>query len=145
MAEVVVLSDRNLRQEIWSGTHTLYADEPADIGGDGTGPSPYELLLAALGACTSMTLLLYAKRKEWPLERVEIRLRHSRAHRQDCDDCEKSEAFLDHIEKDIVVGGPLSDEQVQRLGEIAERCPVNQTLHRSVTTHQEIRRADEAA
>ena len=144
MAEVVVLSDRNLRQEIWSGTNTFYADEPAEVGGDGTAPGPYELLLGALGACTSMTLLLYARRKEWPLERVEIRLRHSRVHQQDCVDCEKSEPFLDHIEKEIVGGGPLSEEQVQRLGEIAERCPVNQTLHRSVTTHQEIRRAAEA-
>ena len=145
MAEVVVSSDKNLRQEIWAGRHTLVADEPRDVGGDDTGPGPYELLLAALGACTSMTLLLYARRKEWPLERVEIRLRHDRIHAQDCADCEQREGYLDHVEKQIVVSGPLSPQQVTRLGEIAEKCPVNVTRHQSVHTSMTIRAAGEPA
>lgn len=141
MTQVVVSSDRNLRQEIWAGRHSLAADEPQDVGGDDSAPTPYELLLAALGACTSMTLQMYARRKQWPLEAVEIRLEHARIHARDCADCEQRDAYLDHIDKQIVVSGPLSEEQVQRLGEIAEKCPVNRTLHQSVHTSQSIRLA----
>jgi putative redox protein len=141
VTQVVVTSDGNLRQEIWAGKHTLAADEPVEAGGDDTGPSPYELLLAALGACTSMTLLLYARRKGMPLEHVEVRLHHQRIHAQDCAECEQKEGYLDHVDKEIVVSGPLAEEQVRRLGEIAEKCPVNRTLHASVHTTQKIRLA----
>lgn len=141
MTQVVVSSDRNLRQEIWAGRHTLAADEPLDLGGDDSAPTPYELLLAALGACTSMTLQLYARRKRWPLETVEVRLQHQRIHARDCADCEQKDAYLDHIDKQIVVSGPLTEEQVGRLAEIAEKCPVNRTLHQSVHTSQTIRLA----
>jgi uncharacterized OsmC-like protein len=144
MAEVVVSSDGNLRQEIWARTHTLAADEPQDLGGDDTGPTPYELLLAALGACTAITLMMYARRKQWPLENVEVRLRHARIHARDCEECEQKEGFLDQVDKEIVVSGALSEEQVRRLGEIAERCPVNRTLHAPVRTTQQIRLAGEA-
>jgi putative redox protein len=140
--EVVVSSSEGLRQEAWAGQHTLTVDEPVEVGGSDAGPTPYELLLAALGACTSMTLRMYADRKQWPLEQVEVRLRHSRIHRQDCADCEVKEGYLDHVEKEIVVAGALSPEQVQRLGEIAELCPVNRTLHAAVRTSQTIRLAD---
>src|SRR5437016_11392381 len=128
MAEVIVRSLGNLRQEIAAGPHTIFADEPSAEGGDDSGPSPYELLLGALGACTSMTLLLYARRKGWPLEQVEVRLRHQRIHAEDCADCETKEGWLDAIDKEIIVAGNLSPEQQERLGEIAHRCPVNQTL-----------------
>lgn len=139
MSIVLVSSDKNLRQEIFARSHEFAADEPLEVGGDDTGPTPYELLLAALGACTSMTLFIYARRKEWPLENVEVRLEHSRVHARDCTDCEQKEGYLDHIDKQIVVHGALSAEQVERLGQIAEMCPVNKTLHASVHTSQQIR------
>jgi len=139
--EVVVSSCDGFRQEVWAGEHTLVVDEPTALGGGGSGLNPYELILAALGACTSMTIRLYAQRKAWPLEHVEVRLHHSRIHAQDCADCLKQEGYLDHVEKEIVVGGPLTEAQVARLGEIAERCPVNVTLHAAVRTKQTIRLA----
>jgi putative redox protein len=142
MPEVVVSSLGNLRQEIWAGGSTLTADEPQALGGSDAGPTPYELLLGALGACTSMTLLLYARHKGWPLEQVEVRLRHQRIHAQDCADCETKEGWLDAIEKEIVVAGDLTSEQQERLGEIAHRCPVNQTLLHEVKITQTLRRAD---
>ena len=142
--EVVVSSCEGLRQEVWAGEHSLAVDEPAALGGTNAGPTPYELILAALGACTSMTVRLYADRKGWPLEHVEVRLQHSRIHAKDCAECEEREGYLDHVEKQIVVDGPLSGEQVTRLGEIAERCPVNLTLQRTVHTTQTIRLATRA-
>ncbi|MFN3649382.1 MAG: OsmC family protein [Armatimonadota bacterium] len=141
MTQVVVISDRNFRQEIWAGDHTLVADEPRELGGDDTGATPYELLLAALGACTSITLLMYARRKGWELQAVEIRLRHNRVHAKDCAECEEKDSYLDRIEKEIAVSGNLSPEQVERLAEIAEKCPVNRTLRASIVTKQEIRLA----
>jgi putative redox protein len=141
MAEVIVSSIGNLKQEIWFGRHTLVADEPVDAGGEDAGPTPYELLLGALGSCTAMTLQLYARRKEWPLAGVEVRLRHQRIHAQDCAECETKEGYLDAIDKEIVVAGDLSPEQVQRLGEIAERCPVNRTLLSEIHITQAVRRA----
>jgi putative redox protein len=128
MADVIVRSMDNLRQEIAAGPHTLYADEPADSGGDASGPDPYELLLAALGACTSMTLTLYARRKRWPLEGVEVRLSHRRDYAQDCADCADKTARIDVIERRITLRGDLDESQRARLLEIAEKCPVHRTL-----------------
>src|SRR5918911_4999105 len=101
MAEVIVHSLGALRQQIDAGSHTLYADEPVDAGGDNAGPNPYELLLAALGACTSMTLLLYSRRKGWPLEDVEVRLSHRRDYARDCEDCDAKPVQIDLIERRI--------------------------------------------
>lgn len=115
-------------QEIVSGTHRLRADEPASAGGSDTGPDPYALLLAALGACTSMTISLYARRKQWPLERVRIRLRHSKIHARDCADCETQVGMLDRIEREIELAGALDDAQRGKLREIADKCPVHRTL-----------------
>src|ERR1700726_907973 len=114
-------------QQITAGHHRLVADEPQPIGDD-TGPTPYDLLLAGLGACTSMTVRMYADRKRWPLERVRVTLRHSRIHAKDCADCETSAAWIDHIDCDLELIGDLDDTQRQRLLHIAERCPVHQTL-----------------
>ena len=114
-------------QQITAGHHRLVADEPQPIGDD-TGPTPYDLLLAALGACTSMTVRMYANRKGWPLERVRVTLRHSRIHAQDCADCETRIGWIDHIDREIDLEGDLDDTQRQRLLDIAERCPVHQTL-----------------
>jgi putative redox protein len=114
-------------QEITAGHHRLVSDEPRPIGDD-TGPTPYDLVLAGLGACTSMTVRMYADRKGWPLERVRVTLRHSRIHAKDCADCETSTGFVEHIDRDIELSGDLDDSQRQRLLNIAERCPVHQTL-----------------
>ena len=126
---VVVMGDaRGLAQQIVVGTHRIAADEPTSAGGTDSGPNPYNLLLAALGSCTSMTVTLYARRKQWPLQGVTVRLRHSRVHASDCASCDTQEGWLDRIERDVVFAGPLSDEQRSRLLEIANRCPVHRTL-----------------
>ena len=114
-------------QQIAAGHHRLVADEPRPIGDD-IGPTPYDLLLAGLGACTSMTVRMYADRKRWPLERIRVTLRHSRIHANDCADCETSTAWIDHIDRDVELTGDLDDTQRQRLLHIAEGCAVHQTL-----------------
>lgn len=113
---------------ITAGPHRLRADEPEAAGGTDTGPSPYQLLLAALGACTSMTLRLYADHKGWPLERVAVRLQHGKVHAADCAECETRDGKVDRIERVIEVTGPLAPDQRARLLEIADRCPVHRTL-----------------
>lgn len=128
MAEVVVSSVAYLKQEISAGNHTLFADEPVATGGTDSGPDPYSLLLAALGACTAMTLQMYARRKQWPLERVEVSLRHSRIHAKDCEECESQEGKIERIDRYISLTGPLDEGQKNRLMEIAKRCPVHKTL-----------------
>lgn len=115
-------------QAIEIGKHQLTGDEPLGLGGTDTGPDPYGFLLAALGSCTSMTLSLYARKREWPLESVAVRLRHSKVHAQDCTDCEHKPAKLDRIEREIELVGSLSEEQRSTLLAIADRCPVHRTL-----------------
>jgi putative redox protein len=137
VTDVIVRSSQaGLTQAIEVGKHRLVVDEPVDSGGADLGPNPYELLLAALGACTSMTVRLYARRKGWPLENVEVRLRHSRIHADDCVNCETQDVFLDKITKEIAFHGPLDAEQRQRLLAIAERCPVQRTLQREIRIEQ---------
>jgi uncharacterized OsmC-like protein len=128
MAEVIVRSLDNLRQEIAAGPHTLFADEPASAAGADAAPDPYELLLSALGACTSMTLLLSARRKRWPLDGDEVRLSHRREYARDCEECEEHPVQLDLIERWITLRGALDAAQRARLLEIAARCPVHRTL-----------------
>ena len=111
-----------------AGRHRLAADEPQHLGGTDTGPTPYDYLLAALGACTAMTLRLYASRKKLPLETVSVKLRHQRLHAQDCADCESDSGQISELQRDIHLAGDLSDEQRQRLLEIADKCPVHRTL-----------------
>ena len=129
MREVVVHGDATgFAQQILAGSHALTADEPTESGGTDIGPSPYDLLLAALGACTSMTVGMYARRKAWPLESVTVRLRHSRIYAADCANCETQEGMLDRIERDVQFIGALTDEQRAKLLEISNKCPVHRTL-----------------
>jgi len=121
-----------LGQLIDDGRHRLPADEPLASGGTDSGPNPYELLLAALGACTSMTLRLYAERKQWPLEHIAVRLRHEKIYAKDCADCETKEGKVDRIERHIEMKGALDESQRARLMEIADRCPVHRTLHSEI-------------
>ena len=125
---VVSGSANGFAQTITVGNHQLTADEPIGVGGTDTGPGPYDLLLAALGACTSMTVALYARRKQWPLEAVTVRLRHSKVHAQDCEDCETRTVMLDQIVREVEVQGLLDDAQRVKLLEIADKCPVHRTL-----------------
>ena len=119
---------RSFAQEIIAGAHHLRSDEPASAGGSDTGATPYDLLLAALGSCTSMTVAMYARRKRWPLERVTVRLRHSRVHAEDCAACDTEASKLTVIDREIELDGALGDEQRSRLLAIANRCPVHRTL-----------------
>lgn len=122
-----------LEQDIEAGQHRLIADEPPEAGGGDAGPDPYAYLLAALGACTTMTLRLYADHKKWPLEQASVRLNHRKVHAKDCEDCETRDGKIDWIERSLVLkGSRLSSDQRRRLVEIAERCPVHRTLHSEV-------------
>lgn len=120
------------RTEIVAGGHALTADEPREVGGTGTGPTPYDLLAASLGACTAMTLRMYADRKGWPLESVRVHLRHRKVHLEDDRNCESEAAKMDELSRTLEVEGPLDAGQRQRLAEIAERCPVHRTLDAGV-------------
>lgn len=128
MTRVQVLHLENLQHEATSGLHSIVLDEPKEVGGDGTGMNPYEVLLSALGGCIAMTLRLYARRKGWKLEDVRVTLAHDKVHAIDCEDCDHEEGLLDVIRKKVEVTGDLTDEQVARLQEIAGRCPVHRTL-----------------
>ena len=120
------------QQEIITGEHRLLADEPVKAGGLDSGPGPYDLLLAALGACTSMTVRLYADHKQIPLVRTQVRLRHEKIYATDCAECETKDGKIDHIDRVITFEGDLDAEQRARLLEIADKCPVHRTLKSEV-------------
>jgi putative redox protein len=125
-------------QEITIGPHRLAGDEPIAAGGTDQGPNPYDLLLAALGSCTSMTVTFHARRKQWPLEAVTVRLRHARIHATDCAECETREGMIDRIEVEIDLAGPLMEAQRARLLEIAGRCPVHRTLTSEINIQMQL-------
>ena len=128
---VVLVEEKNQRftQHVYSDSHHWLADEPLSVGGDNKGPDPYEHLLAALGTCTSMTIRMYANRKKWPVDKIFVRLEHYRTHSEDCDHCDQPNQQIDVIERKIQFSGDLSEEQTNRLLEIADKCPVHKTLH----------------
>lgn len=129
MSEVVVTSQKNLQHEVRYGVEQAFiTDEPRAAGGDDAGPDPYTLILGALGSCISMTVQLYARRKQWPVESVTVRLRQNRIHARDCQDCTDQEGFIHRIERSVSVTGDLSHDQHARLQEIAHKCPVHKTL-----------------
>ncbi len=128
-ADVVVHGNASgFLQEIDSGGHSLRADEPVSAGGTAAAPNPYDYVLSGLGACTSMTVGLYARRKQIPLENITVSLRHSRVHARDCAECETKEGMLDRIDVEVDLTGPLTPEQRAKLIEIAGKCPVHRTL-----------------
>ena len=129
---VTRIGKNGYRTEIMAGGHRLVADEPAEVGGTDSGPTPYDLLVAGLGTCTAMTLRMYADRKGWPLAAVTVSLSHRKVHAVDCESCATEKGKLDQIERQIEILGPLDADQRQRLMEIADRCPVHRTLHSEI-------------
>lgn len=127
-----VRTESGLRTEIMANGFPIVADEPENVGGTNQGPTPYDLLTASLGACTSMTLRMYANRKKWPLDAVSVHLKYRKIHARDCEHCETEEGKIDHIEREITLEGNLEEEQRDRLLEIANRCPVHRTLHSEI-------------
>ncbi len=132
LVTVMETREGKFTQEVRIGRHRLRADEPADAGGTDTGPPPYDYLLAGLGACTSMTIRLYADLKKLPLEKVTVRLRHGKVHAQDCAECETKEGKIDRIDREIELAGSLDEGQRAKLLEIANKCPVHRTLHSEI-------------
>lgn len=131
--EVIVRGgERGFVTEITARGHKLIADEPAAVGGSDMGPTPYDYLLASLGACTAMTLRIYADRRGWPLQGVTVRLWQSRVYEKDCEECEAKKVGIDQVEREIDLSGPLTEEQREGLLQIADRCPVGQTLARGI-------------
>ena len=121
--------------EIKAGKHQLIADEPESVGGNDYGPTPYGLLLSSLGACTSMTLRMYADRKNWDLQEVNVHLNHDKIHSEDCEQCEQQTAKIDRIERVIELKGNLDEKQRARLLQIADKCPVHKTLHNQISVN----------
>lgn len=138
MNDVIVTSISNLKNEVrYEGGHSLVTDEPVEAGGENAGPDPYTLLLGALGSCISMTVTLYARRKNWPLERVIVRLRQNRIHASDCQECSHTtEGYVHRIERSVTFEGDLSEEQRARLQEIAHKCPVHKTLTSEIVINE---------
>jgi len=126
--KVTVRYIENLQHQVIALPHSFIVDEPVEDEGDGLGPNPYDLLLSALGACTAMTLIMYAERKKIPVESVSVELDHERIYRQDCKDCSEEEKRVEKISRRITVGGAISDEEKGKLLEIARKCPVHRTI-----------------
>jgi len=131
---------KSFLQNVTVDSHQFQADEPANVGGGGAAPDPYDYLLAGLGACTSMTVGLYARKRKWPLEDITVSLRHSRIHAKDCEDCETKDGMLHQIEVQLAMTGPLTAEQHTALMVVAGKCPVHQAL----TSEIKIRLSDAA-
>ncbi|CAN5262485.1 bifunctional alpha/beta hydrolase/OsmC family protein [soil metagenome] len=135
---VAQLGDTGFTTHLKAGNHRFIADEPLSFGGNDFGPSPYDLLSAGLAACTSMTIQMYARRKNWKIDNVETHVNHSKLHALDCEDCTNTTAKIDHFERRIIITGKLEESQLNRLLQIADKCPVHKTLHAEVKISSEI-------
>ena len=142
--DVVTRTEGTYRTAIQAGRHALVGDEPESVGGDDDGPTPYGFLLSALGSCTGMTLRMYADRKEWPLDETIVRLSHEKVHAEDCENCDTEQRQVDRITREIEIRGRLSDDQRERLFEIANKCPVHRTLLGDVDVRSSLRSRDDA-
>ena len=142
--DVVTRTEGTYRTAIHAGRHALVGDEPESVGGDDDGPTPYGFLLSALGSCTGMTLRMYADRKEWPLDETIVRLSHEKVHAEDCENCDTEQGQVDRITREIEIRGRLSDDQRERLFEIANKCPVHRTLLGDVDVRSSLRSRDDA-
>ena len=131
--------DETFTTTLTAGDHELIADKPESVdGGNDRGPDPYDYLLMSLGSCTVMTIKMYVRRKDWPLEDVYMELRHSKRHDEDCDNCEDPDSKIDVIEKEVIVEGDLSDEQIDKILDISKKCPVHRTLIGDMTIESSI-------
>jgi len=145
MPVVAHIANEGYTTQIRAGDHPVTADEPESVGGNNYGPSPYELLSAALGACTAMTMKMYAERKKWDLQHAYVHLRHGKVHATDCAECEeKGSGKIDRFERLIELHGDLDDTQRKRLMEIADKCPVHRTLHGSVQVVTWLKKVEES-
>ncbi len=142
---VVVRTEDSYTSQVLASGHGLLLDEPLAVGGNNLGPTPYDYLLAALGGCTGITLRMYADRKGWPLDAVEVHLRHAKIHAQDCESCENADGRIDQITRELKLEGDLQPEERQRLMEIAEKCPVHRTLHNEINVVTDLISAADAA
>lgn len=140
MARVSVESIKNVQVRVTAEDHVWIADEPPGVG-DGAGPAPYDLLLGALGSCMTMTLLLYARRKEWALERVEVDIQHDRIHADDAAMVEEAGGLVERFQIELVLHGDLDDAQIARLSDISTRCPMRKTLAATHVFAESVRRA----
>jgi putative redox protein len=139
MATVTADLTTGFAVELRAGDHTWVADEPTDMGGSDTGPSPYELLLSAVASCTCITISMYCQRKGWALDSVSARYEHDRVHPDDCNDCEDhASGYIDRVRSEIFIEGDFDDAQRARLSEIARRCPVHKTIDLGVTFTTEL-------
>ena len=136
---LVRIGKTGYQTEILVRGHRLIADEPIADGGADTGPTPYDYLVSALGACTAMTLRMYADRKKWPVDAVAVRLKHEKIHAADCRECETRNRKIDHIDREIELAGPIDGGQRERLLEIADKCPVHRTLHSEISIASRLR------
>ena len=131
--------DETFTTTLTAGDHELIADEPENVdGGNDQGPDPYDYLLMSLGSCTVMTIKMYVSRKDWALEDVYMELRHSKRHDEDCDNCEDPDSKIDVIEKEVIVEGDLSDDQLDKILDISKKCPVHRTLIGDMTIESSI-------
>lgn len=133
--------DEEFTTTLTAGTHELLSDEPENVeGGKDQGPDPYDYLLMSLGSCTLMTIKMYANRKGWELDDIYMELRHNKRHDEDCQDCENPQSKIDVIEKEVIVEGDLSDEQLDKILDISKKCPVHRTLIGDIKIESEITR-----
>jgi putative redox protein len=132
------LPKENYKTVMTAGNHELVADEPEQMGGGNTGPDPYDYLLMSLGSCSVITVRMYAERKKWPVEDIYMELRHFKEHAEDCEDCEDPKARIDKIEKELIVKGDLTDDQLDKLLEISKKCPVHKTLLSKIEIHSTV-------